>query len=281
MTDGFTHTVLPSVGKRVLRLALAGNYGIKSAGVEYAAERGVNLWVWGSGFKQVTPVLKRLLAKERDKHVVFMLGNSVFKGGPRRDVEKARRLLGIDKLDGYLLGWLGRGSRFSEGIQGALAALKAEGRVASVGCSIHDRPRAARLVQDSVLDAFMLRYNAKHPGAERDIFPHLEARGPTVIAYTATSWRQLIKPVSGLTLAPWPGAPSQAPPPLTAGHCYRFCLSSPHVHACLTAPADRAQLEDNLSALEAGPLPPEEEAWIRAYGAAVKAKTPLRSMPLD
>ena len=35
----------------------------------------------------------------------------------------------------------------------------------------------------------MIRYNAAHPGAERDIFPHLEARRPAVVAYTATSWR--------------------------------------------------------------------------------------------
>ncbi len=268
--NDFSTVELPSEGRRVLRLGLAGNYGIAAADVEYAAERGVNYWLWSPRFTKVTPVLKRLLAADREAHVVSMLGNAWFAGGPRKDVEKARKLLGIDRLDCYKLGWLGRTSRFSAGIQGSLTALLDEGLVTSVGCSIHDRKRAGELARASILGTFMLRYNAKHPGAEQDVFPHLAARNPTVIAYTATSWRQLLKPVRGLDA-----------PPLTAAQCYRFCLSSPHVHVCLTGPANRAQLDDNLAALAAGPLSAEEEQRVRDYGRAVKKKTPLSSMPLD
>ena len=36
-------------------------------------------------------------------------------------------------------------------------------------------------------------YNAAHPGAEMDIFPHYAARRPLTVAYTATSWRKLLK----------------------------------------------------------------------------------------
>lgn len=49
---------------------------------------------------------------------------------------------------------------------------------------------------------------------------------------------------------------------------------------CLTGPADRQQLDDNLSAIEAGPLTADEETWVWAYGAQVKRKTPLSSLPL-
>jgi predicted aldo/keto reductase-like oxidoreductase len=45
---------------------------------------------------------------------------------------------------------------------------------------------------------------------------------------------------------------------MTAGDCYRFCLSSPHVDVALTGPATRAQLEENLAAIERGPLTAEE-----------------------
>ena len=78
-------------------------------------------------------------------------------------------------------------------------------------------------------------------------------------------------------MPPWPG-PSrdgEAPPPLTAGLCYRFCLTSPHVHVALSAPRDRVQLDENLDALDAGPLSPEEEAWVREYGRRVKARKRL------
>jgi predicted aldo/keto reductase-like oxidoreductase len=66
---------------------------------------------------------------------------------------------------------------------------------------------------------------------------------------------------------------------MTAGDCYRFCLSNPHVDVVLTGPADRPQLEENLAALERGPLSPDEERWMREYGRVVhdKAPAPVRA----
>lgn len=274
--DSFSHATLPSVGKRVLRLGIAGNYGLSEDDISYAAERGANYWLWGWTFRKVTGPLKELLAQDREKHVVAILDNVFLAGGPRRGVEKALRKLGTDYIDVLKLGWLGVGSRLSDGIIETLRALKDEGKVRSVGCSIHDRPRAAELVKDSLLDTFMLRYNAKHPGAEQDIFPHLALRNPSVVTYTATSWRQLLRPLKGIEMPPWPGDPQGAPPPpLTGPLCYRFCLSNPHVHVVLTGPKTRAQLDENLAALEAGPLSDDELQWVRDYGAQVKSKKRL------
>jgi hypothetical protein len=122
----------------------------------------------------------------------------------------------------------------------------------------------------------MIRYNAKHPGAEQDIFPHVEARRPLIIAYTATSWRQLLRPVSGIEMPPWPGtAEAPPPPPLSPAHCYRFCLTSPYVHVVWTAPKTQEQLDENLASLEQGPLPEQEYAWVREYGRKLKAKRRL------
>jgi aryl-alcohol dehydrogenase-like predicted oxidoreductase len=274
MNERFTHTDLPHVGKRTLRLGLAGNYGLQTADIHHAAERGVSYWLWTPRFAAVTPALRKLLAKDRETHVVATLAFAYTGGMVRRGVEKSLRLLGTDYLDIFQLGWLGRTSLLTGGIQETIATLKEEGKIKAVGTSIHDRPRAGRLARDSILDAFMLRYNAKHPGAEQDVFPHLDARKPIVIAYTATSWRQLLRPIRGLEMPSWPG-PAQdgeAPPPLTAGLCYRFCLTSPHVHVALSGPKDRVQLDENLDALDAGPLSPDEEAWVREYGRQVKAR---------
>ena len=272
----FRRVELPSVGKEVLRLGVAGNYGLSSADLAYAAERGMNYWLWGWTFRKVTPVLKELCAREREKHVVAVLDNVFLKGGPRRGVEKALRKLGTDYVDILKLGWLGVGSRLSGGILETLVKLKEEGKVRSFGCSIHDRGRAAELVKDSPLDTFMLRYNAKHPGAETDIFPHLAERNPSVITYTATSWRQLLRPLKDVEMPPWPGdTGGQAMPPLTGPLCYRFCLTSPHVHLVLTGPKTREQLDENLQALEEGPLSADELAWVRQYGALVKQKKRL------
>lgn len=270
--EHFSHTELPSVGKRVLRMGIAGNYGLQTADIHHAAERGANLWLWTPRFRAVTPAVRAIVPPARDRHVVVMLGVAYTAGMVRRGVEKALRQLGVDHLDYYLLSWLGTGSALTQGVQDTMVALRDEGKVTAIGTSIHDRPRAGRLAADSVLDALMVRYNAKHPGAEQDIFPHVGARPLTVFSYTTTSWRQLITPVAGIEMPPFPGHTEQPVPPLTPGLCYRFVLSNPHVHVAYTGPKDRAQLDANLDALAQGPLTDEEEAWVREYGRQVKAR---------
>ena len=56
---------------------------------------------------------------------------------------------------------------------------------------------------------------------------------------------------------------------MTAGDCYRFCLSNPHVDVALTGPANMKQLEENFAAMEKGPLSPEEDEWMRRFGKVV------------
>jgi aryl-alcohol dehydrogenase-like predicted oxidoreductase len=193
--------------------------------------------------------------------------------GPRKIVDRARRLLNIDTVDLYLLSYLGRISRFSQAIQDTMMQLRESGVVRAVGTSTHNRKYAGELARDSILDALMIRYNAAHPGAEQDIFPHLEARKPLVITYTTTSWRQLLKPIKGIKMPPFPG--EEPVPPLTPEMCYRFVLSSPHVHVALTGPKTGVQLEQNFKSVEQGPLSPEVDEWVRQYGREVHARKRL------
>lgn len=264
MSEDFRNTELGHVGKRVLRMGLAGNYGIDASDALWAAEQGVNYWLWGLGFRKMTPAIQQLVAQERERHVIAMLGYGLLGWQVRKSVERALRKLNTDYLDVFKLGWLGRTSRFSPGIVETLVKLREEGKIRAIGISIHDRERAGKLAADSEIDLFMIRYSAKHPGAEHDIFPHLEHRNPDVVAYTALAWAQLIREVKGIDM-----------PPLTPEQCYRFVLSNPHVHLVLTGPKNREQLASNLKALEQGPLDDEEMAHVRAYGKAIKAKRKL------
>ncbi len=275
--EDFRHVDLAPLGKRVLRLGVAGNYGLTEAGYHHAASRGVNFWEWTARMKAGTAALRDILKRDREGHVVAMMGMAMLPGGARRDVEKILRALDIEYLDIFQLSWLGRTSFFTSGIQDSLLKLKEEGLVRAVGTSIHDRKRAGELARDSILDELMIRYNAAHPGAEQDIFPHLHHRNPMLVSYTATSWRQLLKPLEGIDMPPWPGA-DPVPPPLTAALCYRFVLSSPHVDVALTGPADVDQLNENLDALDHGPLTPEEDAWVREYGRKVAGKKKIPFM---
>jgi aryl-alcohol dehydrogenase-like predicted oxidoreductase len=255
----FLRRDVPALGQRGLfRLGLAHSYGLDEKGVEEGLER-IQYVFWNPRAKPMTRPLQRALKRDRARYVVA--------GGPTlayfpwqlaKYVDRARLVLGTDYLDVLQLYWLGKMSRYSQGMIDELVRLRESGKVRALAVSIHDRPRAGRLASDSPLDALMIRYNAAHPGAEREIFPHLERRHPAVIAYTATSWRKLLSAPRG-----WEG------PVMTAGDCYRFVLSSPHVDVVLTGPKDVVQLRENLAALEKGPLSEDEARWMREYGAKV------------
>jgi len=271
----FSHTVLPVVEKTVFRMGIAGNYGLDSSDIKWAADHGANYWVWGRGFGKVTDGIREVIKSDRENHVVAMLGWAYFGWQVRRSVENALRKLGTDYLDVFKLAWLGKTSIYSKAIIHTLLKLKQEGKILSIGTSIHDRKRAGRLALNSEIDLLMIRYNAKHPGAEQDIFPHLSKRNPAVVSYTALAWGQLIKPLKKIVMPPWPGKESFNGPPLSPELCYRFVLTNQNVHIVLTGPKNQEQLRKNLDAIRQGPLEPDEMNWVRQYGQLVKSKKRL------
>jgi hypothetical protein len=106
----------------------------------------------------------------------------------------------------------------------------------------------------------MVRYNAAHRGADRDVFPHTPRHDPGVIGYTATRWTYLLRRPRTL--------PRGVRVP-TAGECYRFVLSHPAVHTVLTAPRNERQLLENIAEVRKGPLSDEEMKYMRDFGDAV------------
>lgn len=262
----FLQRDVPGIGKHVHRLGLACNYGIDAKGFSAGLERGLNYVMYTSmRTGKVRSAVAEGLKKNREG-LVLASGTTLgyFGGSVRRGVESVLKTLGTDYIDVFHLFWVGVGAAYSDATREAMVKLKEEGKIRRFGISIHDRPRAATLAQDEALDLLMIRYNAAHPGAERDIFPHLPAkeagdRRTAVVAYTATSWKKLIKRPSS-----W-----EEPVP-TAADCYRFCLSSPHVDVVLTGPSSEKELEENIEGVGRGPLSAEEDAFMRRFGDRVK-----------
>ncbi len=254
----FTVRDVPRLGKRLFRLGLSGSFELGEAGYREALERFQYVF-WSPRMKGLTRALRGALVRDRERYAVSagpLLG--YFPGAARRAAEGALRTLGVEYLDVFQLYWLGRMSAFTGAIQEELAKLREEGKIRAAGVSIHDRVRAGKLAEDSILDLLMIRYNAAHTGAEQEIFPYIARRRPAVVAYTATAWRRLLRAPAG-----WKG---RVP---TAGDCYRFCLASPHVDVVLSGPRSVAELRENLAALEKGPLSPEEMLLLRRFGRAV------------
>lgn len=256
--NGFVDIEVPRLGRRLFRLGLSGSFGLDEAGCREALER-IQYVFWSPRMKSLTLALRDALARNREQYAVSagpLLG--YFPGAVRRAAEASLRTLGVDYLDVLQLYWLGKMSAFTGAVQEEMLKLRDEGKVRALGTSIHDRRRAGRLAEDSILDLLMIRYNAAHPGAEQDIFPLLANRRPAVIAYTATAWRRLLRAPRG-----WKG---RVP---GAGDCYRFCLSSPCVDIVLAGPRSVDELREDMAALDKGPLSAEEMAFLREFGRAV------------
>ena len=257
MAEGFAYREI--LGKSIHRYGISASYGLDEAGVREAIDLGANYIFWSPVKKFLKTVIKDVVMKDRDR---FMLATGpilgYFAGSVRRAAEKALRASGSDYLDVVQVFWAGKMSFLTRSVIDELVKLREEGKARAIGVSIHDRKRAAQLAAQGPLDFFMIRYNAAHPGAESDIFPHLPAKKPIIAAYTATSWTKLLRPPKGF-----------AGPAASAGDCYRFCLTNPNVDLVVSAPKTAAQMRENMQAIARGPLSDAEMSRIRALGKAV------------
>ncbi|MEW6056278.1 MAG: aldo/keto reductase [Bdellovibrionota bacterium] len=257
MSDFSTSRVLGRSGLVCGRLGLASSYGGSPRGFEAAFEQGCNYFYWGSmRRKGMGDAIKTIASRKREKLTVVLQTYSRVALLTELTLKKGLRDLKLDYADVLLLGWYNK--KPSEGFLEKILKLKEKGLFRKLAISCHDRPTFREYISDARFDLIMLRYNAAHRGAEREVFPFLDqtTSKPGVVSYTATRWSTLIDPK--LT-------PKGLKTP-TAVDCYRFALSNPHVDLCLTGPATDAQLEDNMKALRLGPLSPDEMSWIKEVG---------------
>lgn len=266
--NDFSHSTL--LGKRVHRMGLSSGYGLDEGGVRAALDLGVNyFWYARSCMPAMTAPLKERVKTDRESLFIASgptLGYTA--GQVRRGCETALKKLGTDHLDLLQVFWVGKTSRLSDSVLGELNRLKEEGKCRGIGVSIHDRDKAGKLAAERTLDVLMLRYNAAHPGAEDDVFPHVGqgADKVGVVTYTSTRWGTLLKASGeGVTR------------PATAAECYRFALSHPAVDVVLTAPGSTAEMQENFKAMQGGPLDQQEVPFMRDLGKVVRASNPMRA----
>jgi aryl-alcohol dehydrogenase-like predicted oxidoreductase len=264
-TPGRTDTMVSPLG-------LGSSYGLSGEDVERAFERGVNFFLWGSRRRaSFGEGLRRLAQAHRSEMVVAIQTYTRFPSLMEGSVDRALRRLHTGHVDILCLAWW-NGPPPPRIIEAAVR-LRDRGKVGRLMVSCHHRPNFEVLAQEPSFDALMVRYNAAHPGAEREVFPHLARRRPGVVAFTATRWG---------TLLDRRHVPEGEPLP-RASDCYRFALSNPEVSVCLAGPKDGAELDEALEAVARGPMSPDELAWMRRVGAHVRASTkkPSRISVLD
>ena len=243
----------------IAALGVAGSYGIDADGVERAFhELGVNYFFITSKDDGVKEGVRRLIKAGHRDEIVIAGGANVPTGfGVRAALDKDLKALGTDHLDVFKLFWVQYHWYVTGQTWPAMRKLKEEGRVKMLGMSIHDRLLAAKLVPEIEPDMLMIRYNAAHRGAEREIFSTFGEKRPAIVAYTATRWGKLLE-----------GAGDHKA--MTAEECYRFALSNANVDVVLSGPKSYEELEQSARGVAQGPLPSPRLDEVRAFGDVVR-----------
>lgn len=252
---------------QVCRLGLAsrGNTGLSAEGVLRAIESGVNYLNWCGEPDGMSRAIREL-GRERKKVVVSAQLSAQDYDGMRRELDSVLDELGSDCLDIPTFYWMETREQWTQlmserGGYRALTEARAQGRVKLLGLTSHQRKLAAEIATEGAVDLLMIRYNAAHSGAERDIFPVTQPKRIPVVAYTCLRWGALMRatPDDPLKFTP-PGAPAW----------YRWALQHPGVAVALMAPDNLKELDENLKILAAWqPLGVSEYEELTKHGQRV------------
>ncbi len=270
-TASFARTRLGRTRLEVGRLGVSASYGVPGEAVERAFERGVNYFFWGSRRTESFASALKRLKSQRERFVLVIQTYTRVGSLMSGSLERGLRALAFAYADVLLLGLWNK--PVPGRILDAARKLKERGLARHLAVSTHKRAMVPQFAAGDDFDVIHFRYNAAHPGAEKDIFPQLPAADrPGMVAFTATSWKQLLGQgtLQGFPLSSRAVPKSERVP--TAADCYRFVMARPEVDVCMTGPASAAEMDQALEALRQGPMSEEELAWMRRVGRAVAGK---------
>ena len=249
-----------------LGLATRGGGHLSVDDVHHALDRGINFLNWPGSPDALSQAVARLGPRRKDVMVCVQF-EARKADDAKRELDSILRELGTDYVDVLTYYYVESASQWDE-ITGSAGAhefcekAKRAGKVRLIGVTSHQRPLAATMAQSGLLDLLMIRYNAAHRGAEQEVFPVTDSLGLAVVVYTCLRW--------GALLEPTPDDPPGFVPP-RAPAWYRFALQSPSVTVALMAPNNRAELDEDLTILDAtGPLSSEECALLAEHGQRVR-----------
>jgi len=252
---------LGDTGLKASPLGLAGSFGIDADATERAFhELGINYFYVPPRMKGMIAGIRRLVEAGHRDRMVIASGASIPTGFTvARELRRTLRIVGVDHFDIWELFWVQAHWYVTGRTWPAMVRAREQGLARALGISIHDRPMAVRLTGELDLDLLMIRYNAAHRGAEREIFAELPPVRPAVVAYTATRWGKLLQPIGDHG-------------PMTAPECYRFALGHPRVSVALCGAASYDELAADVAGVLDGPLPAERLAEVEQFGDAVRAR---------
>jgi predicted aldo/keto reductase-like oxidoreductase len=249
-----------------LGLATRGTGGLTEIDILHAMDRGINFLNW-CGTPDALSRTVAGLGQRRREVIVCVQFEARTAAEAERELDQILRELHSDYVDVLTFYYVEALEEWQQIMApgGALELCQKaqrDGRVRLLGVTSHQRKLAAKMAESGLLDLLMIRYNAAHRGAETDIFPHTDRLRLPVVAYTGLRWGALLDATPD-------DPPGFVPPP--APLWYRFVLQSPSVTVALMAPESRAELDEDLTILDAsGPLSAEMYQRLAEHGQRVR-----------
>ena len=264
MKDFSQRIVLGSTELIVPKMGFGSDAGIPAKALEQAFDKGFNYFYWGSRRRKgMKEAIRHLAPRNRDKMVIALQTYDYTGLALDKTLVLGLRKLKIEQADIFILGM--RNGPVPGRILDKALSLQERGLVRYLCVSAHNRSAYRQHLQRNIFDLIMVRYNAAHRGAEKEVLPLLpEENRPGVICYNSTRWGHLFDPQ-------WMPAGEKTPSP---NDLYRYVLSHDSIDMVLSAPATQAQLEENVKALEEGPTSVEEKAWLERVGDHVHGLNP-------
>lgn len=248
-------------GLKTSRLGIGSTFNASSKVIEDAFHRGVNYLYWGTVRQpDFAKAMLNLAKNHRDDLVLTIQSYSNDPNTIEPEIDQCLKESKQEYYDFLLLG--NRMEKPHDGFLEVFERMRDRGKVRFLSLSSHNRPMLPTLLNDyekgdSPYDFIMLRYNAVHRGAEKDVFPFVGEDHPLIMVYTATRWGHLVDK------SKMPAGEE----PLSGKDCYRYSLSHPAVDMVLCGPANERQMDEALAALEEGPINDEERERIERIGA--------------
>ncbi|NEP56438.1 MAG: aldo/keto reductase [Symploca sp. SIO2G7] len=248
-------------GQPASTLGLAGYQAMDSSCAALAFEAGVNcFFFYDFSHENLLKGLKPIVATEREQLLVATGSVERNIGKLQQYLEQVQCYLDLDVIDVFFAEYVNPSDDIAQiwAILDELYAWKEKGLIRYVGATTHNRAIALELIKSGKCEVLMHRYNMAHCKAQEQVFPMAQQAGIPVVAFTCTRWGQLLQGHRN-----WQGEIPKA------ADCYRYALHQKAVRLALTAPQTTAQLEENLSVLQAPQLAAEEVEQWEEYGALV------------
>jgi len=268
------YRVLGSTGLRVSRLGFGCIKFSKcpeadvAAALRRALDLGINFFDTARAYGTSEEMIGRAIASRRGEFVLATKSHGRTAQGLAADLETSLRNLRTDHVDILFLHTVSDAETYEKvmgpggGYEAAVRA-KEQGKVGHIGVSIHrDLATMRRAIESGAFEVLMAAYSPLDQEGAGALLPVARQHGLGTVIMKPLSGGQLVSP-------PGPDGRAPSPDPVVSG-ALRWVISNPAADSVIPGMVSARQVEENVAAVERGPLSEAERDEVVAVVASLK-----------